>query len=420
MSKGLVLGLVMGIGIGLIAGWVVFGGDQAPPRREPPPRVVIGEAVERTYEEAFDWPEDEQPEPARTASQTSFLTAEKVRSASVDELDKFAMSEEWLVDAGAVAALMDRLDSARGRRDWNEFRALLTLLGKADTPEAQTKLVALMSDPNLGFHRSRMGRQFFDWLRDSKVPGIVDAARARLEKETRENPGSRAAQQGWLALVAQHGNAADLDWIESFKTGRSGERTVIEAFVAAAQRPEVAQRVADLFRNRSRRWYGSHLAALARSNPELARELFEAGLQKPRTNEARDLARAYGDVVDPGSLERARGFLLSLPPDERVQAVYAVERMHRRDLDVSGLEAITVAPVEALERLARQSKPSAHALFKARYSIQHNRITWTDRAAKALEEAARNAPKAHAASMRAIASQIRASTGSADSEWVTK
>jgi hypothetical protein len=420
MNKGLLLGLGMGIGIGLIAGWVVFGGDQALPRRDPPPRIVAGETMERTYEEAYDWPEDEEPEPERAPTQTSFVTAEKVRSASVDELDKYAMSGEWLVDAAAVDAVIDRLDSARDRRDWNEFRSLLTLLGKADTPEAQTKLVALMGDPNLGFHRSRLGRQFFEWLEGSNVPGIVDAARARLEKETEENPGSRAAQQGWLALVAQHGSVADLDWIETFKKGRSGERTVIEAFVAAAQRPEVALRVADMFRNRSRRWYGSHLAALGRSNPELARELLEAGLQKPRTNEARALARAYGDVVDPGSLERARSFLLSLPPDERTAAVYAVERMRRKDLDVSGLEAVTVAPVESLERLAQQSKPSAKALFKARYSIQHNQVTWTERAAKALEEAARNAPRSHAASMRAIASQIRASIGSADSEWVTK
>lgn len=420
MNKGLLLGLGMGIGIGLIAGWVVFGGDQALPRRDPPPRIVAGETMERAYEEAYDWPEDEEPEAERAPTQTSFVTAEKVRGASVDELDKFAMSGEWLVDAAAVDAVIDRLDSARDRRDWNEFRSLLTLLGKADTPEAQTKLVALMGDPNLGFHQSRLGRQFFEWLEESKVPGIVDAARARLEKEAKENPGSRAAQQGWLALVAQHGSVADLDWIETFKKGRSGERTVIEAYVAAAQRPEVAQRVADLFRNRTRRWYGSHMAALAQSNPELARELFEAGLRKPRTNETRDLARAYGDVVTSGSLEQARSFLLSLPEGERLEAVYAVERMSRKDLDVSGLEAITLAPVVALEGLARQSKPSARALYKARYSIQHNRVTWSERAAKALEEAARNAPKTHAAAMRAVAQQIRAGIGSADSEWIAK
>jgi len=331
-----------------------------------------------------------------------------------------AGSHEWVVDAGAVSAVIDRLDTARGQRDWNEFRSLLTLLGKAETPEAQKKLVALMGDPDLGFFRARMGRQFFDWLSDSKVPGIVDAARARLEKETRENPGSRAALQGWLALVAQHGSASDLDWIEAQNKGRSGEKTVIEAYVVAAQRPEIAQRVATLFRNRNQRWYGSHLAALAQSNPELARELFEEGLKNPRTNETRDLARAYGDVVTAGNLEQARTFLLSLPIQERLEAVYAVERMRRKDLDVSGLETITLAPVVALEDLARQPKPSSRALFKARYSIQHNQVTWSERAAKALEEAARTAPKTHASSMRAVARQIRAGIGSADSEWVAK
>jgi len=422
MTKGLVLGLVMGLGIGLIAGWVVFGGSRTLPRRELARAPIEREPIERLDEdsETFDWPEDEEPGPTRPASQTRFVTAEKVRNAPLDELESFAGSHEWMVDAGAVNAVIDRLDTARGRRDWNEFRALLTLLGKADTPEAQKKLVALMGDPDLGFHRARMGGQFFDWLSDSKIPGIVDAARARLEKETRDNPGSRAAQQGWLALVAQHGTAADLDWIETFKKGRSGERTVVEAYVAAAQRPEVAQRVADLFRNRTRRWYGSHMAALAQSNPELARELFEEGLRKPRTNEARDLARAYGDVVTSGNLEQARSFLLSLPDAERLEAVYAVERMSRKDLDVSGFEAITLAPVVTLEGLARQSKPNARALYKARYSIQHNRITWSERAAKALEEAARNAPKTHAASMRAVAQQIRAGIGSADSEWIAK
>ena len=422
MSKGLVLGLVMGLGIGLIAGWVLFDGSQALPRRELSRATIDREPIERVDEdrESFDWPEDEEPEPTRPASQTRFVTAEKVRSAALDELESFAQSQEWMVDAGAVNAVIDRLDTARDRRDWNEFRSLLRLLGKADTPEAQKKLVAMMGDPDLGFHRSRMGQQFFDWLSDSKIPGIVDAARARIEKEARENPGSRAAQHGWLALVAQHGTAADLDWIETFKKGRSGERTVIEAYVAAAQRPEVAQRVAELFRNRSRRWYGSHMAALAQSNPELARELFEEGMRRPRTNETRDLARAYGDVVTSDNLEQARTFLLSLPDKERMEAVYAVERMRRKDLDVSGFEMITLAPVVTLEGLARQSKPSARALYKARYAIQHNRVTWSERAAKALEEAARNAPRVHAAPMRAVAQQIRAGIGSADSEWLAK
>ncbi|MHC4548246.1 MAG: hypothetical protein ACYTEZ_05660 [Planctomycetota bacterium] len=419
MSKGLVLGLVMGVVAGFLTGWAIFGGSEIAPRRGPPRSVTTGPGAEGYRQrQVVGWPADKEERDA--GERDPFLTSEAVRAASPDELSRLAGDADTVVSPDAIAALVARLDDARARRDWTEFRSVLTLLGRAGTPEAQRKLIALMGDPSLGFHRSPMGRYFFDWLKGSEVPGIVGAARARIEKERKENPASRAALRGWLALLAQHGSPSDLDWIETFEQSRGGDKAVIEAFVATAQRPMVADRVAAMFRDRERRWYSSHLTTLAKANPALARQLLEEGLQRPRPNEARDLARAYGEVVDAGNLEASRSFLLGLGDRERLSGVYAVERMSRKGLDVSGMEAITLAPVEALERLAQQPKPSVSALFEARYAIQHNRITWTERAAKAMEEAARKAPRAHAASLRAVARQIRAGIGSTDSEWVTK
>ena len=415
MSKGLVLGLVLGLGVGLTAGWIVFGGSDAAPRRE----AWRPLAAEPGTHERTDWPTREPDEPD-VVQEPSFLTAATLRDASFDELRRLAANRDAVLSPDAVGALSDRLDDARAQRDWNTFRALLTLLGRAGTPEADHKLIALMGDRDLGFYRTHMGRQFFNWLKDSQVPGIVEAARTRIEAERARDPNSRSAERGWLALVAQHGSAADLDWLESLGKGRSGKKAVIEALVAAGDRPELVPRVAALFRERKRRWYAAHLNTLAGNNPELAADLFKEALLAPRSNEGRDLARAYGKTVSEKHLEEARGFLLGLPQKQRLSAVYSVERMRLQGLDVSGMEAVTQAPTEELERLAAAPRKNSSKIFQLRYAIQHNKVTWSERAAKALEEAAKNAPKGHAAALRATAQQVRAGIGSPDSEWIAK
>jgi hypothetical protein len=343
------------------------------------------------------------------------VDATTVREATLEELDRIT-DEEFEVAPDAVAELIARLDRAREERDGKAFRALLFLLGEAGTPAAHTKLIELMADTTLAFPGAPVGPAFLRWLRDSKEPGIAAAARLRIEREIEANPGSNALARGWLALVAAQGSPADLDWILS-REAPGGEREAIEAFASVAERPEAVMRLQELFRTRTRPWFTGNLRLLGEHNPEAAMELLEEGFRSPRRGEERDLARVYGDVVRPEDLARAKSLLLNL--GEPMAAVYAIDRMHRRGLDISGLESLLSAPAEALERAAMT--PGATGLYEARYAIERNRIVWSERAAKALESAAATAAPRERGALLAAARRVRAGIGgSATGEWDTR
>jgi len=413
MAK-VLLGTAMGLALGLLAGWFLFGGGEAPARE-----VVRTVYLPAEPEPGFDAPSPEETSPEGAGTAPVRLGVDDLRTASAEELGRLAAQGSLELDGAAVTVLIERLDAAREARDWNQFRALLSLLGRAGTPEAEAKLVAVMGDPGLGFQQSHLGPLFYEWLKDSQAPGIVAAARARLEREMEDHPGMPGVRRGWLSLIAAQGDTADLDWVETFADTPGGAREVQEALAAAGGRPEVAERVERMFRERKERWFIGHLRLFATANPAAGARLLEDGLQHPRPGEERDLARTYGDTLPRADVERARAFLSGLrTPSQRMAAVYAVERMRRRGLDMGGMEDLVLAPVLTLERY--RDEPNLSPLVEARYAIEHNPITWSERTAKALESAAERVPPAQAGALLEAARRVRAGIASPDSEWVTK
>jgi hypothetical protein len=97
--------------------------------------------------------------------------------------------------------------------------------------------------------------------------------------------------------------------------------------------------------------------------------------------------RAYGRCVPVERSADARAQLLAVDNTaERIAAVYAVCELADRGLDVAGLEPVLLAPVEVLERGHTGDDEDA-LLSRARYAIEYNRVTWSERAAAALERA---------------------------------
>ena len=91
--------------------------------------------------------------------------------------------------------------------------------------------------------------------------------------------------------------------------------------------------------------------------------------------------------ADPAFLAKIASPALAIDDTaERVLAVYAVNALADRGLDVAGFEPLILAPVEVLEN-GRAGGAEDGLLSAARYSIEYNRVAWSERAAAALERA---------------------------------
>jgi len=386
MIKGLLIGLLAGF----VIAWALFGDTERVVVRDSPARAAPLPPVEQYEADGDSWdpPPTEGDEPADPAK------AEK----PVD-----------------VQELIRDADRARADNSWNDFRAALTQLGAAGTREAQEKLVELMGDPSLKM-RGRMGQRFLKWLGTSSVPGIVGAARTRIEQEALANPGQAAAYDGWLALVATHGGPAEYGWIDELAKDKKIGRAAGDAYVQAAARPEAAARVAQMFEARDQPWFPSRWRALGSANPKLMRTLVESSYKDAKEHERVALGRAYGAVVDAKSLPQARRFLSSLATEhERIGGVYAVQTMARSGLSIAGLESVTAAPVEALERMSANPKRNLREFYRALNAIRVNPVTWSARTATALDEAAKNVDARMALVLKTTAAKVR--TGIDPGAW---
>jgi hypothetical protein len=331
--------LVTGIAVGFGAGFVVFDRPRAPERaeRRAAPEREASAAPDETGAGG-------QPEPA--------------------PLEKAPTGPKR-----ASTELVADVDAARAAGDWQAFTKALGMLGAAGDAAAQRKLVEIMGDGSIDLTEFP-GVRFHKWLKDSTIPGIAAAARARYEANVAAGETSWVAAAGWVDLVAEHGTREDLEWVVALIEKRLHQQSDMACrALLGARNPAVVEFVQGLWKSTGRIPLG--FEEFATNHTAAAFGIVDAELAQGRTDE--HVVRAYALCVREGTLGVAKARLLDLrEPGARLAAVYAVERMSKLGLDVSGLEPILAAPVEILTR------GDGSLVSTALYAIEYNeRVMWT-------------------------------------------
>jgi len=380
-------GLLLGIPVGLLAGWMLFEwGAVEVPRPRPPatPPAAPGPP----------------PPPA-----PSVVPGKEDAGTGRDGGAPPQPSE--------VPDLIARIDAAREAKDWSAFTRLLGALARAGTGTAHDKLVQLMADPTLVFPDSNMHRAFAHWLGASDAPGIAAAARVRAETEYAQGRGP--LQPGWLELVARCGDATDLQWLADMEKLRGGEDAVLEALAHAADRPDVERTLLRKFGERGRGWSEEVVGAIAARNGPLARRLITEGYERCRETERATFMGIYGGMADEANLADTSAWLKGLSdPSARLYAVYALQALHRRDLPLEGLEALVDEPARCLDEYARASAWPYLPAARVRALIEHNPVTWNARTLAALDAAIGTAPKVARGPLEQLRDKVRAAVKGAD------
>jgi len=93
--------------------------------------------------------------------------------------------------------------------------------------------------------------------------------------------------------------------------------------------------------------------------------------------------------------------------------------MAQRELDISGLEPILMAPVEEAERLVNATeKERQEGFYRVMYGIEYNRPTWSSRAVRALENLAAAMENQHTGeALLDVAKNIRAQIEPGPGGW---
>jgi len=389
------------LALGFLLGWLVFGTGAAPPTvpptaPEPGPRTVDCAA-----------PPDLVSEPAPA----TIDPVETLRRGGLDRMWPLVNDHERTWTHAEVAALIERLDRARAAGYRNEFMAALRGLSMAKTGAAQKKLLQLMVDETL-IPPSRLGRDMLRGLGDSDLPGIAAGARMRYEMNIASGKTSWVGGDGYFELIALRGSAEDIAWLA--ERAESGQlRYHARKALVKSKSPLAVQFVVRMLEEGK----GDQdlLVDFARSHPTTAapllRRVLSGDLEVPY-RETSAIFRAYGSSVPEDALDGTREFLSSFAkPLKVICAVYAVEQLTRRGLDITGFEAIVSAPIEHLERVTPESR--SPVISKARYAISHNRVVWSERSARALERAAEALPESSMTrDMVKIAVKIRAGLAS--------
>jgi hypothetical protein len=412
----------IGFAAGLLAGWLLFGmrddeGARAP--KTEPKRVAPVPPPEQPRESGAD----RHAPPAHAVSRV--LTAGSVSGDARRALEHWAhriRQGEVEVEAAAIDALIERIDTARGERDWDLFVALAQLLAVANTPRTQAKLLALMDDDSLELFDWRIAEHFWAGLADSELEGIAAAARRRIAMVEERHPKSDRWVKDWFALVARHGSEADIEWLAAHRE-RHTEIRFWEALAKSAKNPAAARKFMELWKAGGTRAFGDRaIRTFATTSPAVAEPFLRELLVDvhPGDDRASGIARAYGHAVNEANLPAARSFLLGLAdPKTRTLAAHAVSAMAQRELDISGLEPILLAPVEEAERLVHATeKERQEGYYRVMYGIEYNRPTWSPRAVRALENLAAAMENQHTGdALRNVAKNIRAQIAPDDDGW---
>ena len=311
------------------------------------------------------------------------LGARRMAPSDVASFDRAGRSRRSIVETRSLAVLRKALATTRANGTWVAYWNALMEVAATGTEESERLLVEIMGDPTLHLPGApETGRAFYRWLKESRVPGILAAARTRAAIDLRERPEARSRGSGWLSLVAARGGPADVAWIESHGTGRDWALEVDRALAEGSSSLAAAQRLTDRLKNPDHFLWGKHLDAFARENPEAAYDAAMEALPGPRTSQREELLKLVGSTTTQESLADVRALLDSLETDkQRLDAVAVVERIHRRGLPVNEFDAIIDIPRRIVREfdsgdLPPQTKAEEARLRSALNVVRSNPVTW--------------------------------------------
>jgi len=309
-----------------------------------------------------------------------------------------------------VEASWRRVEEARRAGDADALWSAIETLGDAGTLDAQRRLVTLMRDPEVPIPHN-MGRDFYQWLRDSPVERVAEAARARyaLLLDTGFDP-VRAAE-GWFALIGAHEGEAALERAEAegHAVNEDPWRELAFGLLEAArpQALDLARRIAQAdpsdrdrvpyglggteFRTLAfRAWVGRDPNA---AMPTLAREIEDLldGRDTTGRLSSGEALGLYAATLPAASFPDARALIRRVADADSglSDAFTLMERLHARGMSLDGLEDVIERPTLLLERMAAHGGPAdtldAAQVLTARMQILGTSWAQSERALDAIE-----------------------------------
>jgi hypothetical protein len=348
-----------GLVLGALIGWLIRGLIIPPPAPAPPPRAG----------------EDMSPAPPPPAAPAPAGSEAIPGAASPAEPPPPSPRD-----------LLTRVRAAIREGDEGAFGTALRLLGRSEGEEAERALLALVEDPSVP--SPLRGGPFLRGLARSTLPGIAAAARGRFEANLAAGEDSWVAADGWVDLVARHGDDADLVWLagrnESFQIVDQARRAIFSSPSEAARRAarglvestraDIRGQIPDYLRWDLEEGFAIAERALRYVGPDAH------GSSGPDLS---DLFRAWGGGEPDGGIPELRAFLLGLrEPMHRVAAVYAVQALAKRGSDTAAFGELLLEPTLVLER-----REPVEGLLSARSALGYNPVAWSERAAAALDAA---------------------------------
>lgn len=291
-----------------------------------------------------------------------------------------------------VDVLVSRLQASRSTGDWTAFRKHLCALAESKTPDACRALAVFLEDETLTFPEP-VGQIFHEGLEGASLTGLADAARGRFEQEVESGNTSWTAAAGWLQIVADHGSESDRVWLLARAESDQVQAQALSA-LARSTRVETAGLIIDWLEDpewkSDRAWL---LSKLAQGHPQAAHDFARRCIEGARDGHAppRGLAlvdrmRVLGAAAPESQLVEIGTLLRSLQDEEqRILAVYAVEAMRRRGLDITSMTSLTRAPLDQLERLSpglQVEPPMERGAYLATQAIGANRVVWSPSATR--------------------------------------
>jgi hypothetical protein len=405
---------VAGLLLGLAGGWVIAAvvgatddsrGEAVSPRvpdaTAPPQPPVQGDDATKPRPR----PGPAAPRPVRADDETA-QTAAADRAARIMAADCGALRRfDPPFSVPEFEAIVERLDRARAGHDRELFHRALALVVADGSPTATAKIVDVVGDPATDLDpwvACAMPRRS-----DAAGAAFVAAVRRRFEAEAVFASG-RPDQ--WLEVVARHGDAGDLGWLES-KAREEEFGEAARTALVSTRRDELAPTVAAWLGRGSLR--GDDLEHYAKTSPATAFKLFgdvivvgAATGRWPSACEPWQVFRAYARAMPMEALDDVRRLLLGLPTRElRADAIAAVQALAGRDVDPTPFAALSAAPVHILDDPAATWRQVAHTAWLA----GAERVAWSLPLADAMERAAdRFSAEEYAATIRRRARRIRA------------